>query len=439
MPIAYFDPFSGASGDMTLGALVDAGLSIDTLRDELERLDLSGYEIIAEQTEQHGITGTRVRVLLTQEDHHHRHWSDIREMIESSALRDGTKRRALHIFQGLAEAEARVHNMPVDDVHFHEVGAVDSIVDIVGAAAGLEILRIEQVYANTLRDGTGFVRAAHGVLPVPAPATAELIAMAGAPLRPHDIESELLTPTGAAILTRLATFERPEFQPTAIGYGFGSRELPWPNALRVWIGELATGGHAPQSFAGEQDLQPHVGEHAPVLPRSIGEPGSTTDEPPLEILLETNIDDMNPEFYEPLMDLLFQHGAFDVYLTPITMKRGRPATKVSVISDLGHRDTLESLLMEHTTTLGVRMTPIERRKAGRRIETVTTRWGEVRVKLKIWDGRVTDAAPEYVDCYAIVQQHEVPIRLVYGEVSRIAEAFIGRQVDQQNELSGWRL
>ena len=414
MPIAYFDPFSGASGDMTLGALVDAGLSIDALRDELAKLPLSGYEIHSEPCEQHGIHGTRVHVVQTAEDHHHRHWSDIREMIESSSLRDGTRQRALHIFQGLAEAEARVHNMQVDDVHFHEVGAVDSIVDIVGAAAGLELLGIDQIYSGALRDGTGFVRAAHGVLPVPVPATAELIAMAGAPLKQRDVESELLTPTGAAILTRLASFESPEIKPTAIGYGFGSKEFDWPNALRVWIGE---------------PVSPETRENTEFSP-------AVDDE--IEILLETNIDDMNPEFYEPLVDLLFQHGALDVYLTPITMKRGRPATKVSVIGDLAHRNTLETVLMEHSTTLGVRITPIERTKAGRRVETVTTRWGEIRVKLKIWSGRVTDAAPEYVDCLAIVQQHEVPIHLVYGEAARIAEAFIGRQVDADNELTGWR-
>lgn len=415
MPIAFFDPFSGASGDMTLGALIDAGLDIDDLKAELANLDLTGYELTAETCQQHGITGTRVQVITTHEEHHHRHWSDIREMIENSSLRDGTKRRALHIFQGLAEAEAQVHGMPEKDVQFHEVGAIDSIVDIVGSAACLELLGIEEVFSGTLRDGTGFIRAAHGVLPVPAPATAELIAMAQAPLKQRDVEAELLTPTGAAILTRLATFRHPEMTTSAIGYGFGSKEFDWPNALRVWIGELVE-----ETSDSPADFQP---------PANGGE---------IEILLETNIDDMNPEFFEPLTSLLFQHGALDVYLTPITMKRGRPANKVSVISDLAHRTGLESVLMEHSTTLGIRMTPIERVKAGRRIETVTTRWGEVRVKLKIWDGRVTDVAPEYVDCQSIVQEHNVPIRLVYGEATRIAESFIGRQVDTSNQFTGWR-
>jgi pyridinium-3,5-bisthiocarboxylic acid mononucleotide nickel chelatase len=413
MLIAYFDPFSGASGDMTLGALVDAGLDLDALRNELANLDLDGYRLEATPFEQHGINGTKLDVVLTAEDHHHRHWSDIREMIESSNLRDGTRDRALTIFQGLAEAEARVHNTPVDSVHFHEVGAVDSIVDIVGAAAGLELMGIEQVFSGPLRDGTGFVRAAHGVLPVPAPATAELISMASAPLKLRDVESELLTPTGAAILTRLATFSHPQMKTTSVGYGFGSKSFDWPNALRVWVGELV------EREQESTELYPTGSEE-------------------IEILLETNIDDMNPEFYEPVVDLLFQNGAFDVYLSPITMKRGRPATKVSVISDLAHRRALESILIEHSTTLGVRMLPVERTKAGRRIEMVTTRWGEIGTKLKIWNGRVIDAVPEYADCYSFAQEHNVPIRLVYSEAARLAEAYIGRQVDAHNELTGWR-
>jgi pyridinium-3,5-bisthiocarboxylic acid mononucleotide nickel chelatase len=421
VPIALFDPFSGASGDMTLGALVDAGLSFDALQTELAKLNLSGYELSAEQAQQHGITGTRVRVDLTDEDVTHRHWSDIRAMIEESGISDGAKSRALRIFTGLAEAEGRVHDIPVEDVQFHEVGAVDSIVDIVGAAIGLDLLGIDQVYSRTLRDGSGFVRVAHGVLPVPVPATAELISMAGAPLKTRDIESELLTPTGAAILTRLATFEEPAFRASAVGYGFGSRELPWPNALRIWIGELDDAGEAG-------------------FPLTESTPGQSTLSMPVEILMETNIDDMNPEFYEPLMNLLFAEGALDVFLTPIIMKRGRPATKLSLISDLEHRERLENVLMEHSSTLGVRVTPVERTKAGRRIETVTTRWGDVRVKLKIWNGRVIDAAPEYADCERIVQEHEVPIRLVYGEVVRIAEAYIGRRVEEDGEdWRGWRL
>jgi pyridinium-3,5-bisthiocarboxylic acid mononucleotide nickel chelatase len=411
MPIALFDPYSGASGDMTLGALIDAGLDVDALRAELDKLDLSGYRIEAGLAEQKGITGTSFRVILTAKDQSHRHWRDIRALIEDSRLDEPVKRRALDIFAALAEAEAGVHGVPVENVHFHEVGAIDSIVDIVGVAAACELMGLEQIFSGPLRTGHGFVDTQHGTLPVPAPATASLIATVGAPIRDIDVAAELLTPTGAAILTRLATFEQPDLRTTAVGYGFGSRELPWPNALRVWIGELV-----------ESDS-------------TVAEDGDR----PLEVLLETNIDDMNPEFYEPLVERLFDSGALDVWLTPITMKRGRPATMVSVITDLGGRAALEQVLLEHSTTLGVRMTPVERTKAGRRVESVTTRWGEVRVKLKILDGRVIDAAPEYVDCLEITREHGVPIRLVYGETIRIAEAYIGRRVDDDDQWRGWRL
>jgi pyridinium-3,5-bisthiocarboxylic acid mononucleotide nickel chelatase len=415
VPIAYLDPFSGASGDMTLGALIDAGAPVERLREELEKLPLDGYELHVTKTEQHGITGTRIVVQQTTSDVPHRHWRDIRTMIAGSAIPNRARARAITIFQGLAEAEARVHGMSPDEVHFHEVGAVDSIVDIVGVTIALDLLDIDALYSGTLRDGTGFIRAAHGVLPVPVPATAELIAMAEAPLQTHDIEAELLTPTGAAILTRLARFERPAFTPSAVGYGFGQRELPWPNALRIWIGEL--------------NDQPETSSSTAAAP-STG---------PVEILLETNIDDMNPEFYEPLFDRLFDAGAFDVYVTPITMKRGRPATKLSIIAEVDHRAAIEAVLMEHSTTLGIRMMPIERTKAGRKIESVTTRWGEVRIKLKIWNGRVIDAAPEYIDCYRIAQEHEIAIRLVYGEAIRLAEPFIGRRTGDEHEWRGWKL
>jgi pyridinium-3,5-bisthiocarboxylic acid mononucleotide nickel chelatase len=413
MPIALFDPYSGASGDMTLGALVDAGLDVDALRARLDQLGLAGYRIEASTAQQHGIHGTRFRVIVTVADPPHRHWSDIRAMISDSELPDRIKARSLDIFAALAEAEAAVHGTPVDDVHFHEVGAIDSIVDIVGVAIAFDLMGIEQAYSGPLRLGSGFVDTHHGRLPVPAPATAALIAAASAPIRDLDVEAELLTPTGAAILTRLARFERPDIRPRAVGYGFGSRELPWPNALRVWIGEPAS----------ETELTTVPGDR----------------DRPVEVVLETNIDDMNPEFYEPLTDLLFDTGALDVWLTPITMKRGRPATMVSAICDLERRAAVESILLEHSTTLGVRMTPVERTKAGRRIETVTTRWGEVRVKLKILDGRVSDVAPEYADCLAIVREHRVPIRLVYGEATRIAEAFSGRRTGENDEWRGWQL
>jgi uncharacterized protein (TIGR00299 family) protein len=289
-------------------------------------------------------------------------------------------------------------------VHVHEVGAADSIIDIVAAAAGLELLGVDVVYSGPLSIGHGFVETQYGTLPVPAPATAELLASAGAPTRQLDIEAEILTPTGAALLTQLARFERPGMRMTAVGYGFGSRQLPWPNALRLWVGE-------------QPDDRP-----AAELPG-----GGRSD-----LLIETNIDDMNPEFYEPLFERLFEAGALDVYFTPITMKRGRPATKVSVICEATLRRDIEHVLMEHSTTFGVRAMPLDRTKAGRRVEEVATRWGDVRVKLKIWRGRVVEAVPEYADCLAIQRETGIPIRLIHGEVVRIAEAYVGRRMEGED-------
>ena len=385
---------------MVLGALVDAGLSLAALSDALRALDLGGYALTSERVAQHGVSGTRVTVRLDDTtEQPSRGWAGIRALIERSSLSDGPKAMTLQIFNALAEAEARVHGTTPDEVHFHEVGAVDSIVDIAGAAVGLDLLGIEQVFSGPISLGHGFVQTRHGLLPIPAPATAELLASGRAPTRALDVEAELLTPTGAAILTSLARFSRPAMRISAVGYGFGRRELPWPNALRLWLGEL--------------DEESTV----------------SFDDVPSELLLETNIDDMNPEFYEPLMERLFEAGALDVFFTPIIMKRGRPATKVSVICAAGLRDEMDAILIEHSSTLGVRALPIDRTKAGRRIEQVVTRWGDVRVKLKIWHGRVLDAVPEYADCLAITRETGMPIRYVYGEVSRIAEAYVGRRVD----------
>lgn len=241
MRMAFFDPFSGASGDMILGALVDAGLSLDDLRADLQAIDLQGYEIVADRVIRHGITGCHVDVR-ADDDHPARDWAEIQDLLRSSRLTGEVKEHALAIFSQLANAEAEVHGVPVATVHFHEVGGVDAIVDICGAVIGLARLGIERVYCGPLRLGTGTVMTQHGLLPVPAPATAELLAEARAPIAPphsrmDEVPFELLTPTGAAILTTLATFSRPAFTPTAIGYGFGRKELPWPNALRVWLGD----------------------------------------------------------------------------------------------------------------------------------------------------------------------------------------------------------
>lgn len=399
MTIAYFDPFSGASGDMILGALVDAGLSVEALERELRRLAITGYVLRAERAQQHGITGTRVTVTVTEEQPA-RAWRDIRTLIQQSDLQDAVKQRALAIFERLASAEAAVHGTLPEDVHFHEVGAVDAIIDICGACAGLSLLGIERVYCGPLRLGSGFVRAAHGLLPVPAPATAQLLTLAKAPTAGpvpgyEHVEAELLTPTGAAILTTLAQFTRPAFAPVRTGYGFGTRELPWPNALRLWIAE----------------------------PIDVREPENQA-----ELILETNIDDMSPQAYELLVERLFQAGALDVWLTPVIMKKGRPGTVVSVLCPASRQSNLTDIFILNSTTLGIRSVPVARTKADRLIESVVTRWGEVQVKLRGWNGRIIDVMPEYDDCVRIARETGVPLREVQDEARRIAEAYVGRRV-----------
>jgi uncharacterized protein (TIGR00299 family) protein len=406
--IAYFDPFSGASGDMTLGALVDAGLPLAHLSTELARLRVGGYRVRAERVGQHGIHGTRVSVETTGEDRHHRDWATIRGMIEEADFADPVKTAALAMFERLARAEAKIHDEELDHVHFHEVGGIDAIVDICGTAIGLALMGIEAVYSGPPQVGSGFAQSAHGTIPIPAPATLELIADAGAPVATPipamaDHPAELLTPTGATILTTLATFERPSFAPSAIGYGFGRRELPWPNALRVWIGEMAAG------------------------PDNDG-----------EVVIETNLDDMHPQFVELLVERLFAAGALDVWTTPITMKKGRPATTVSVIAPASRRLELEHLLVRNSTTLGTRWWPVERTKAGREMASVTTRWGDVAVKLRILDGRVLDAQPEYDDVVALARQYDQPIREIWNEAHRIAETYVGQVRSSAEGRRGYR-
>ena len=394
MRIAYLDCFSGISGDMTLGAFLDAGLTLDALQDHLALVDLGGYRLATEPVSQSGIVGTRLTVAVDQPlDHDHRHWSDIRALLEGSRLPPAMRATALRIFTTLAEAEAAVHGLPADEVHFHEVGAVDSIVDIVGAAIALEVLGIERLYCAPLPLGHGFVHCRHGLLPLPAPATLEIIARTGAPTRAVDIDKELVTPTGAAIAATLATFAQPPLRLTAVGYGYGTTTLPWPNALRLWLGELAPAA-APAPAAG-----PDLGA---------------------EVLLETNIDDMPAEVFGYVMERLFAAGALDVFFTPIMMKKNRPATQVSVIAPADCRATLEEILLTETTTFGIRALPIVRTKSERGHETVDTPYGPVRCKRKEWQGTLLDIIPEYEDCAELARRHNIPFRTVYEAARRAA-------------------
>jgi uncharacterized protein (TIGR00299 family) protein len=410
MRIAYLDCFSGISGDMTLGAFLDAGLALDALRDHLALLDLDGYRLATEPVSQSGILGTRLRVDVAPRPatprHHahahdhghrhdpgdHRHWSEIRALIDGSRLPAAIKATALRIFTTLAEAEGAVHGMPPDEVHFHEVGAVDSIVDIVGTAVALELLGIERVFSAPLPLGHGFVDSRHGRLPLPPPAVLEIAARSGAATRPVDIDKELVTPTGAAIAATLATFAQPPMRLERVGYGYGTTVLPWPNALRIWLGELDEAAPASAPAAGG------------------------------EVLLETNIDDMPGEVFGYLMDRLFEAGALDVYFTPISMKKNRPATMVSVIAPAERRAALETVLLTETTTFGVRCLAIARTKSDRRHETVLTPFGPVRRKRKEWQGRLIDSVPEYEDCARLARAHGVAFRTVYEAARQASPA-----------------
>jgi pyridinium-3,5-bisthiocarboxylic acid mononucleotide nickel chelatase len=394
--IAVFDPFSGASGDMILGALVDAGAPLTSIQDAVSRLGIEGVHITSQPAGSGAVRGTRVLVDPLGEQPS-RDWHNIRLLLEESTLAPPIRDAALTIFAALAAAEAEAHGQPLEQVHFHEVGGVDAIVDVVGACAGLHALGIEHIASHPVAVGSGWVRSDHGLLPVPAPATAILLAQKAVPVRPDppgDPQAgELLTPTGAAILGALASWSVPLCVPDSLGYGFGTRELPWPNALRLWVGET--------SLSGAADSE--------------------------ELLLETNIDDMNPQFYEPLSERLFAAGALDVWLTPITMKKGRPGTTVSIIVTVDRRDAVERALFVESTTIGLRATPISRTRTPRRFETVTTRWGDVRLKLRGWGDRVIGAMPEYDDCLQLSRVSGAPIREIWAEANRLGDVFAGQR------------
>ncbi len=398
--IAYFDAPAGISGDMTLGAFLHAGLSLEDLQRGLAPLDLPGYTLRAEPTSQHGITGLHCTVEVAP-GQPQRDWRAIRSLIDDSGLAAAAKETALRIFGALAQAEASIHGVSVDDVHFHEVGAVDSIVDIVGTAVALDLLQIDTVYASPFAQGYGWVQSQHGLIPIPAPATLALIAAANAPTVPLNTDEETVTPTGAAIVTTLATaYERPPMTVRAVGYGFGTRPMPWPNCLRIWLVEQAAGGRRQAEEFGTQHSED-------------------------EVLLAANIDDMTPEALAYALERLFAAGALDAWFTPITMKKSRPAVQVSVICRAEDRAALTQTLLRETSTFGVRALPISRAKAERRWETVETQWGPVRVKIKEWEGAVLDAVPEYEQIAAIARAADVPFREVYAAAAEAGRQFVG--------------
>ncbi|PJC74262.1 MAG: TIGR00299 family protein, partial [Syntrophobacterales bacterium CG_4_8_14_3_um_filter_58_8] len=379
MKIAYFDCFAGISGDMTLGALIGAGADPVRLRDGLAGLGVGGYRIEVGRKIKGVIETTDVRVVLDEPPlPRQRRLKEIRETIRSANLSDRVKQTAERIFNRLAEAEGRVHGRSPEEVHFHEVGAVDAIVDIVGAAICLEMIGWPKVVASPMPTFHGYITGAHGTFPLPAPATAELLR--GVPWRKLDIEGELVTPTGAAIIAEIASGfgEMPAMTVETIGYGAGKSNFGIPNVLRIM-----------------------VGEESPSVPaaRSV-------------TVIETNIDDLNPQFYETAMERLFAAGALDVFLTPIQMKKNRPGTLLSVICDPVGAESLAAVVLAETSTLGVRMSRWERVCLDRRWEEVVTGFGTIRIKIGERDGKTITASPEYEDCKQAAAEHDVAIRQV---------------------------
>ncbi|HTC40193.1 MAG TPA: nickel pincer cofactor biosynthesis protein LarC [Candidatus Acidoferrales bacterium] len=383
---AYFDCFSGVSGDMVLGALVDAGADLRVIESELRKLGLEGWEISAAKVKRGQIYATQVKVATT-EGHHHRGLSVILQRIEKAKLAPRAAERARKIFTRLAEAEAKAHRMPLEKVHFHEVGAVDSIVDIVGAAIGFELLGIDEFACSALDVGAGQVKTAHGILPVPAPATAELLK--GAPMFTSGIAKELVTPTGAAIATTLALryAEIPEMTLKTIGYGAGSADLKEKaNVLRILIGE-----------------------------NEVSEAGEHWDAP--VTVIETNLDDMSPQIYGYFVERALAAGALDIFSSPVQMKKNRPGLLVTMLSEPDNVNRLIDLVFRETTTIGVRAYDVRRKTLARESVIVETRFGEVRMKISRMNGSVLNATPEYEDCQRIAAQKNIPLKHVLEAAS----------------------
>ena len=385
MRLALFEAFAGASGDMILGALLDAGLAIETLRDGLARLDIDGWAVRGETVERRHLRATKVHVDVDP-DVRLAHWGDVQRVLTASRLSPSARTASLRIFARLFDAEAHVHGATRETVHLHEMGNLDTLIDVVGAVVGLEALGVERLYCGALPAGRGTIRTAHGLLPAPGPAVMAL--MGGAPMRHVDIEAELVTPTGAAILTTLADGfgAYPPLTVTATGYGAGMKDLPFANVLRLIIGETGQASLAVERVA----------------------------------LLETQIDNMSPEWYEHAARRLFDAGAFDVYLTPIQMKKGRPGTLLAVVCRPADAEALSGIILAETMTLGVRRQDMDRYCLPREIVAVETAYGPVQAKLALLpDGR-RRVAPEYEACRRVAEAHGVPLWEVYRAVEAAA-------------------
>ena len=391
--IAYLDCFAGISGDMLLGALIDAGVDADALGAELRKLNVEGWALRSERVRRSGIAATRAHVELAEAPQPHRRLADIAAIIGASALPASDKERATSIFRRLAEAESHVHGVDAEAIEFHEVGALDAIVDIVGAVVGLRLLGIDELYCSALPAGGGTAKSSHGALPVPAPATLELMTAANAPMAAAsgDRPMEMVTPTGAAIVTTLATFDRPAMHIGRVGYGAGGRDPEgWPNVLRIWTGDA-------------------IAETKPAM-----------------IQIETNIDDTSPEIFGYVQELLFAAGAADVWFQPIQMKTNRPGVLVAVICSQDREDALTNILLRETSTLGVRVRPVSRHEAQRETFDFASTLGPASVKVKRLPGEPPRVAAEYEVCRRIATDRALPLAEVYRVVEAEALALLER-------------
>jgi len=424
MKIIYYDCFAGISGDMNIGALIDLGVPKNYLITELNKLNLKGFKLELTTELKMGINGTRANVNIenkyqlsvaqdhetdhhheqnihdhshlhevkykqepTHTNHEHRNLNDIQKIIVSSTLNTYVKEKSLEVFKEIAIAEAKIHAKDINEIHFHEVGAIDSIVDIVGAAICIDYLKPEKILCSTVELGGGFVNCAHGIFPVPAPATAEILK--GIPVKKGAADKETTTPTGAAILKVFVDkfVDRIDFSIEKIAYGIGHRDLEIPNVLRVYSG---------------------------VIEKDEIEKASA-------LLLECNIDDMNPEYYEYIIDLLFSAGAQDVFLIPIIMKKSRPAVKLTVLCDAGTQQKVEEIILTETTSLGLRYLPVTKSLLKRETRIIDTIYGTIKIKEAFYHDKPVKFKAEYDDCVKAAQKYNVSLKDIYVEVDRIVE------------------
>ena len=391
--VIYFDCPSGASGDMVLGALVDAGVPLEALRAELGKLGVAGWTLTAREVRRGAFRATKIDVEVDRAvPRESRHLADIVAILAGSGLPAAVVATATRIFTRLAEAEARVHGSTVEAVHFHEVGAIDAIVDVTGAVLGLHLLGAAAVHVSVLPVGGGFVDTAHGRMPVPGPGTVELLR--GFPVVDTGVRAELVTPTGAAILTTLATGagRMPAMTVERVGYGAGTADLPdSPNVLRCFVGETT-------EAAGTETIAQ----------------------------VETTIDDMSPQLYEPLMDRLFEAGALDVFLTPVIMKRSRPGTVLTALCPPDRVGDLSRVLFEESSTIGVRWSEMSRARLDREMVTITTAYGTLPAKVSRLGGRIVTVTPEFADVARIAREKGLPVREVLDQARADARALLGR-------------